>query len=252
MGPSIKVQKPGNIHEQIQVVEYGNKRYLRFGSNGGWQGAYHTTHPNRILFPYQRAFAATISCLSNVNRYISVGVGTGTSLRTVLHQFSTAELYGVEIDERVVDLAVAYFGSPSHQQTNYWIGDGVAFLCNVDLTFDLVFVDAYMPNDVYAPTVAPGFAHVLKAALNPFGTAVMNVICRSWSRGAVGRFVDEAKTCFSVVGALPVGVPGTDQNMLILMTNDESVRTMWPNALKQAHALHPFERWCLPFRLRFI
>jgi len=251
LADSIVLRTSGTIHEDIQVVDIHQVRYMRFGTRGGWQGALNQRNLDRPVFPYQRAYAATLSAVGDVSRFFSLGVGTGTSLRSTYKAFPDAELYGVEMDERVVELAISHFESPNHQTVNYWIGDGVAFLCNVDLSFDLMFVDAYMANDIYAPTIDPAFVSVLKAAITANGTALMNIIAMSPARGRVGTFIDEAKRHFPVVGALPVGIPGTEQNTLVAVSNNEAFETEWRRALTESKHLNVWERWMLNRRLRF-
>ncbi len=239
----------GEHYPQIEVIEEGNIRFLRFGSHGGWQGALHMQRPDFPVFPYQRGFHSLVNAMSNVGRFLSVGVGTGTALRTVHQAFPECELYGVEIEQAVVDIATHYFDSPSHQLANYWIGDGVAFLCNVDLTFDFIFVDAYLSNRIYSPCLDPAFPEVLAAALTKDGVAVSNVIARFPLRGPAFDFVEAAKEHFESVVVLPVGNPLFEQNMLVVFAKQEALLSGWLASIRESKALRLVERVSWPMRL---
>lgn len=249
---SILYNQPGQRHKAVQVLEQGQQRLLRFGDGGGWQGALDMKRPNRPVFPYQRAFSSLVWSLSRVERFMALGVGTGTALRTVQQAFPHCDLYGVEIDEVVLDVAIRFFGSPSHNEANYWVGDGVTFLCTVDVTFDLIFVDAYLSNQVYAPCLDPTFVHVLDAALDRDGTAVCNLITVFPPRGQVRGFIDQACAVFPYVAVLPVGFPMTEQNALLVLSKSERVPKQWRFALSRAPQLRWLDGLTWPMRVRSI
>lgn len=249
MDPTVIFSGKGTVHAQVEVLQRGTVRYLRFGPQGGWQGALDLAADD-IVFPYQRAFASLVGSRPPVSRYLSLGVGTGTSLRSVRKAHPAAEMYGVELDQSVVDLAIHYFNSPQHTDVNYWIGDGVDFLCRVDLQFDLIFVDAYMRDHVYDPCLQPDFAAVLHAALVEDGVAATNLIARWPFRGAVRDFLDAAEQLFEAVWLLPVGVPLTDQNMLVVLSKSTATGSAWRQEMAGGAALNISERVLWPLRLR--
>lgn len=246
----VVLQTVGQVHPAIEVVEQNHVRYLRFGPQGGWQGALSLTDSAQLIFPYQRAFWTLLKSLPAPRRFLSLGVGSGTALRSVRTLFPDCEMYGVEIDESVVSIAIEYFDSPSHQDMNYWIGDGVTFLCNVDLDFDLIFVDAYMRNQVYSACLEPAFSKVLAASLTDEGVAACNLICTVPPKGAVGRFVAAAEAEFSSVELLPVGIPMSEQNTLGVLTKQTSLRAPWLSAIRSSERLTWLQKVTWPNRLQ--
>ncbi|MDQ0188442.1 spermidine synthase [Alicyclobacillus cycloheptanicus] len=239
----------GQVHTCIEVIEQNHVRYLRFGSNGGWQGALSLTNAKQLVFPYQRAFWSLVEAMPAPRRFLSLGVGVGTALRTVHALHPECELYGVEIDETVVNIAIEHFDSPSHHDVNYWIGDGVTFLCNVDLTFDLIFVDAYMRNQIYSACLEPAFARVLHAALTQRGVAAANLITHVPPTGQVQTFLTAAQAAFPTVQMLPVGIPLSEQNTLTVLARDASVVAKWEASLRQSSQLSWLQRVTWPNRL---
>lgn len=246
------LQTVGTVHSAIEVIEQNRVRYLRFGARGGWQGALSLTDDNQLIFPYQRAFWSLLQAIDPPKRFLCLGVGVGTALRSVRTVFPDCELYGVEIDESVVSIAIEHFKSPSHRDVNYWIGDGVTFLCNVDLDFDLIFVDAYMRNQVYSACLEPAFANVLHAALTPSGVAACNLITSIPPSGSVRRFVDAAAAEFASVHLLPVGVPLSEQNSLCALAKQKDALTEWPRAVRQSERLSWLQRVSWPSRLQVV
>jgi spermidine synthase len=240
----------GSVHPDIQVVERGHIRYLRFGSFGGWQGAMDLQHPDRPVFPYQRAFASLVAALPQgvLKRFLSLGVGTGTGLRVVHRLHPGCALYGVDLDERVIDAATTYFAAPS--DATYCVGDGVAYLAASDQPFDLIFVDAYLSDRVYDPCLYPDFVELLQYRLSTCGVAACNVIAAAPIRGAVKEFLDAALRCFPEVQLLPVGMPLTEQNMLAVLTRCPHMLSAWKRTIRHSRWLAWMERTIWPLRLR--
>ncbi|GGI95566.1 hypothetical protein GCM10010885_01490 [Alicyclobacillus cellulosilyticus] len=240
----------GDVQPDIQVIERGRVRYLRFGDHGGWQGAIDVSRPDRPVFPYQRAFMTLADSLPRVERFLSVGVGTGTALRHVAHRHPQARLTGVEIDRRVIDVATAFFACPGPDRVEYWIGDGVWFLAAARTSFDLVFVDAYLSDRVYSPCVTPEFARRLAEVVAPDGVAACNLIFAWPPSGMMRAFLDAAAGSFAGVWLLPVGLPGGEQNVLAVFAQRTDVGPAWRRTMIRHPWLHWSERWLWPWRLR--
>jgi spermidine synthase len=245
---SVEFIRRGRVHD-IQVVRRGRIRSLRFGRRGGWQGAIDLSHPHRPVFPYQRAFYTLVSALPAPQRYLSVGVGTGTSLRSVRDHWPDCELTGVELDEAVLDTAIEFFGSPSHHETQYFIGDGVEFLKVYETLFDLIFVDAYLSDRIYSPCLEPEFARLLAQRCSPNGVVACNLISRLPPMGAVFRFLSALEETFDEVWILPVGIPLTEQNCLVVACRQAGSVSGWRRALRRDATLAWYERLIWPHRL---
>lgn len=224
---------------------------MRFGKRGGWQGAVHLQRPQQPVFPYQRAFLALARSRTQLNSFLSIGVGTGTAMNSVLHTHQTVKLHGVEIDDVVLESAIQYFGAPNHRQAEYWIGDGMAFLTsNHPYTYDLIFIDAYMRNQVYQPALQPYILQALRSRLTPKGVAVYNIIAANYRSDAWQEFLETAKNTFEIVLDMPVGVPLGEQNRLCMVSNDETLAQSYRQALREAPELKGVERTIWPFRLK--
>lgn len=214
---------PGTVHSWIEVVEHKGIRQMRFGRNGGWQGALDLARPERPVFPYQRAFAAVVEAHEPIDAFLAIGVGSGTSLYHVRRLHPEAALHGVEIDETVLGLGIEFFQAPPHREADYWIGDGVRFVASAyALTYDLIFVDAYLKASIYQPSIAPEFAACLARVSSDRGTVVYNLISSGYRSQHLRAFLDAMREFYPVLLDLPVGLPLTAQNRLLIATRDES------------------------------
>ncbi|MCL6593161.1 MAG: spermidine synthase [Alicyclobacillus sp.] len=242
----------GNLHPDVQVRERGKVRYLRFGRWGGWQGAVRLDGHDRPVFAYQRAFTSLLDAVTEPSSFLSVGVGTGTCLHHVHTRFPRCELVGVEADEAVIEVAIAFFDSPPPGLAQYFACDGVAYVQRCPQTFDLVFVDAYLSQAIYDPCLDPEFAWALAELCGSKGSVAFNWIGRWPLRDRQRLFAQAACERFAHAAVLPVGWgPATlEQNMLAVFTHDPALVSRWQAALRNSQALLAHERWIWPHRLK--
>lgn len=173
----------------------------------------------------------------------------GTSLRCVLSRFPDCQIDAVDIDETVIDVAVNYFSSPSRSEVHYRIGDGVSFLDQTDAVYDLIFVDAYMRNQIYSACLEPAFADLLYARLSSRGIAACNLITTVPPHGRTKQFVEAASRHFSAVQLLPVGVPWSEQNALGVFARETDGLSAWPEAIRRSDQLGWLQRMSWPGRI---
>jgi len=208
------------VHDWIEVIEDGRVRQMRFGKRGGWQGAVDLARPDRPVFPYQRAFRGLVQTRPQLSSFLSIGVGAGTSLYHVRKAHPNCQLHGVEIDETVLGLAIEYFQAPTHKEADYWVGDGFAFVrSEMAGIYDLIFVDAYLKTRIYQPALATEVWDWLRAVLQPSGIIVYNIIASHYRAGQLRAFVREGAERFVSIVDLPVGVPWTSQNRLLIVSD---------------------------------
>jgi spermidine synthase len=250
-GKSILMKQPGEVHTVIEVIQKKRVRYLRFGQGGGWQGAL-DLDDNHSTFAYQQAFATLVRTLTRVDSFLSIGVGTGTALRSVAEHFPDAELTGVDVDQKVIDAAIGFFYAPSHERAQYFATDGVQYLEQVNTKFDLIFVDAYMKDRVDVKTLDPAFAYDLYQALSDDGIAVCNLIVAQPILGRHLGFLRAARQLFEQVWLLPVGPPirHIDQNTLAVFCKDKRRVRNWKSRLGRDSETLLLRRLLWSLRLR--
>ncbi|MCF8563683.1 spermidine synthase [Alicyclobacillus tolerans] len=247
---SVLVSTSGSVHTSVQVVETGNVRFLRFGSSGGWQGALNLKDPLTPVFPYQRAFTSLLQTIRPPDTFLSIGVGTGTSLKQVQRFFPASRLIGVELDQTVLDLAVRYFDCPKYDEAQYFVNDGIRFIQTTPTKFDLVFVDAYLSNRIYSPCLEADFVRELYDSLTVRGVVAVNLITRFPVTGAVHKYLSAVKHTFPEVWMLPVGVPFAEQNVLGVFAKQAEDLENWKDSMSTHANLSYVDRMIWPWRLK--
>lgn len=119
--------------------------------------------PIMLSGPYQGRVLSMISKLVNPKRILELGTFTGYSTLCLAEGLaSNGELHTIDINEELVDFQRKYFdksdfGSQIIQHT----GSAIDLIPTLDLTFDLVFIDADKPNyghyfDLIIDKLSPG------------------------------------------------------------------------------------------------
>ncbi len=102
-----------------------------------------------------------------------LGMGSGTYATQLSRYFDNVNVEGVEIDEKITDLAHRYFELPeSAKVTTY---DGRAYLAAVDKKYDVIMVDAYQDITIPFQMSSVEFFSMVKEHLNEDGVMVVNM-----------------------------------------------------------------------------
>ena len=140
---------------------------------------------------YDYAMAAPI--MSGVlDRPLSMcilGLGTGTFPSQCYDFFGNqiAEVDGVEIDGKIVQLSRKYFSLP--EQINVFVEDGRAFLNTTSKKYDIIMVDAYRDITIPYQMSSVEFFTLVKDHLNPNGTMVLNLNMYSTDKASIGDYI---------------------------------------------------------------
>lgn len=102
-----------------------------------------------------------------------LGMGSGTYATQLGRYFDNVNVEGVEIDDKITDLAVKYFELPdSAKVTTY---DGRAYLAASDNKYDVIMVDAYQDITIPFQMSSVEFFTMVKEHLNEGGVMVVNM-----------------------------------------------------------------------------
>ncbi len=130
-----------------------------------------------------------------------LGLGSGTFATGCVNYFGIEQIDGVEIDEKIVDLAKQYFDLPDCVTPH--IQDGRAFLSTSKTTYDVIMVDAYQDITIPFSMSSVEFFQSVKAHLNPGGIMVVNMNMYTDREGGLNDYLcgtirsvfDHAYTC---------------------------------------------------------
>lgn len=132
-----------------------------------------------------------------------LGLGTGTFAKYCSEYFPGCSIEGVEIDEKIADLATEYFELPDSVQVSVY--DGRSYLAASDKTYDVIMVDAYQDITIPFQMSSKEFFTEVAGHLNPGGVMVVNMNMKSGSENSINDYLcDTMGTVFEYVYTAPV------------------------------------------------
>ena len=212
-----------SVYNYLQVKDEGKNLALStnvlFGvqsvmqKEGGLTGRY-----------YDYALAAPVMAGAEENettRILVLGMGTGTFAAQCREYIPGAVVEGVEIDEKITDLAHTYFRLPEDVPVTTY--DGRAYLAAIDGVYDVIMVDAYQDITIPFQMSSVEFFALVKEHLSPGGVMVVNLNMRSDKEGNINEWLgDTIASVFPYV--CTADVPGTTNRELFAAGTDRFSR----------------------------
>ena len=226
-----------SVYNYLQVKDDDENTYLSTNVLFGVQSVYVKSGELSDMY-YDYAMAAPLMTESPDTADILVlGMGTGTYAKQCLRYFSGAKAEGVEIDEKITDLAHKYFELPEDIKVTTY--DGRAFLAACDKKYDVIMVDAYQDITIPFQMSSVEFFTLVKDHLNEGGVMVVNMNMRSESADGInGCLADTISSVFDNV--VTVDVEYSTNRELFATNSDEFMNRFEANtaALKQEDLRH--------------
>lgn len=122
-------------------------------------------------------------------KVLILGMGTGTYARQCLRYFPRLQMEGVEIDQRITDLAEEYFDLPSNVKVTTY--DGRAYLHAIDQKYDVIMVDAYQDITIPFQMSTVEFFTMVKDHLTENGVMVVNMNMHSEKEGNINEYLSD-------------------------------------------------------------
>lgn len=167
-----------SIYNYLQVYE--DDREVVFSTNVlfGVQSVY-MKEKGLTGFYYDYAMAAPFMTGINEKDGINIlilGNGTGTYATQCKRYFDNVDITGVEIDQKITDLAIEYFELPEDVEVVTY--DGRAYLNAIDEKYDVIMVDAYQDITIPFQMSSVEFFTLVKDHLKDDGVMVVNMNMR--------------------------------------------------------------------------
>ncbi|WP_271784457.1 O-methyltransferase [Aquimarina algiphila] len=104
--------------------------------------------PRMLSGPYQGRVLSMLSKLIHPKSILEIGTYTGYSALCLMEGIQkNGELHTIDINEELEDFQRKYFDlSPYGKQIYQYIGDATKIIPDLDMKFDLIFIDADKPN----------------------------------------------------------------------------------------------------------
>ena len=151
-----------------------------------------------------------------------LGNGTGTYATQCGRYFDSAarpvHIEGVEIDQRITDLAEEYFEMP--EDIDVYTYDGRAYLNAVDKKYDVIMVDAYQDITIPFQMSSVEFFTMVRDHLKEGGVMVVNMNMRSDKEGSINAYLsDTIASVFDYVATVDVQ-GGTNRELFATNRSD--------------------------------
>lgn len=173
-----------------------------------------------------------------------LGLGTGTFPKQLKYFFPQSRVEGVEIDEKVIDLAKEYFDLHDEEVTVH-INDGRVFLQEKAAgKYDLILIDAYHDITIPFHMTTKEFYSQVKEHLKPEGVLVLNINMHSEKNTMLMDYLTQ--TVKSVMGKVYRSDLNFDTNSLVFASeNSNCLPIFLENSRKvpMNHSLYPIVRY---------
>ncbi|RSX54227.1 spermidine synthase [Bifidobacterium goeldii] len=204
-----------SIYNYLQVKNLSDRTIL---STNVLFGVQSVTMKNQGLtgMYYDTALAAP-ALADHARSALILGMGTGTYARQLKRYYPNMKVTGVEIDQKITDLAAEYFDEPADIPVSTY--DGRAWLSAATDTYDVIMVDAYQDITIPFQMSSDEFFSMVRRHLNPGGVMVVNMNMISDGAGSINESL-QATIANAFNGACRVGttytadVPGTTNREL--------------------------------------
>ena len=221
-----------SIYNYLQVSEDDKKIVLSTNVLFGVQSVYRKEKTlTGMYYDYAMAapFMAGVKEKSDLDILI-LGMGTGTFATQCDRYFGNVNVAGVEIDDKITDLAHEYFHLPEDIPVTTY--DGRAYLQADDRKYDVIMVDAYQDITIPFQMSSVEFFSQVKDHLKADGVMVVNMNMKSDAEGGINDYLSD--TIASVFGNVyTVDVKGNTNRELFATDNDSVLKRFSDNAVRE-------------------
>ncbi|MGN0241298.1 MAG: spermidine synthase [Candidatus Weimeria sp.] len=179
-----------STYNYLRVTDNGQQVALSTNVLFGVQSVYNKSKSLTGMY-YDYAMAAP---LMTKNAYkgedvLILGMGSGTFAHQCSQYLPALHCEGVEIDQKITELARRYFDEP--ESTKVVTYDGRAYLNAVDKKYDVIMVDAYQDITIPFSMSSVEFFQKVKEHLNDGGVMVVNMNMRGQSKGSITDYLTD-------------------------------------------------------------
>lgn len=178
-----------SVYNYLQVKDNDEEAVLSTNVMIGVQSIYKKSGGLTGMY-YDYAMAAPLMSKSREQTDILIlGMGTGTYAKQCTAYLDNVTVEGVEIDEKITELAYEYFDlSEDIKVTTY---DGRAFLNVCEKKYDVIMVDAYQDITIPFQMSSKEFFTLVHDHLNDGGVMVVNMNMRSEKDDAINAWISD-------------------------------------------------------------
>ena len=217
-----------SVYNYLQVYEDEEEVVLSTNVLFGVQSVYKKENGLTGMY-YDYAMAAPFMAGINDKKELKIlilGNGTGTYATQCMRYFENVDIAGVEIDQKITDLAVKYFELPEDVDVTTY--DGRAYLNAIHDQYDVIMVDAYQDITIPFQMSSVEFFELVKEHLTDDGVMVVNMNMRGSGEGSINQYLSDtiAKVFSDVYTA---DVSGSTNRELFASNNSDMIQVFDAN-----------------------
>ena len=179
-----------SIYNYLQVKEDDRHVILSTNVLFGVQSVYQK-EPGLTGMYYDCALAAPLMAGAEAGGkdMLVLGMGTGTFAVQTGRYFPGNHISGVEIDQKITDLAGKYFALPEDIPVTTY--HGRAYLQADENTYDVIMVDAYQDITIPFQMSSLEFFTLVREHLRPGGVMVVNMNMHTEEEGNINQYLSD-------------------------------------------------------------
>lgn len=220
-----------SIYNYLQVYENEDEVVLSTNVLFGVQSVYKKQGGLTGMY-YDYAMAAPYMAGVKEKEQLDIlilGMGTGTYATQCQRYFDNVSIEGVEIDQKITDLAVKYFELPKDVKVTTY--DGRAYLNAIEKQYDVIMVDAYQDITIPFQMSSVEFFALVKEHLTKDGVMVVNMNMRGTKQGDINQYLaDTISSVFDEVYTVDVE---NSSNRELFASNSNQMLSKFTNNGKQ-------------------
>ncbi len=234
-GGPLKVSE-GQIYEResaynyIEVIEDGERRYLRLNDGQGFHSVYHPTELQYngpwMQFLTGPFFNAPPFYPEQVESIAIIGLAAGTTARQATAVFGPIPIDGFEIDPAIIEVGREFF-EMTMPNLNAIAQDGRWGMAHSDRKYSLVAIDAYRTPYIPWHLTTKEFFEMIREHMTDDGALTMNVGRAPNDRRLIDALVGTLKTVFPSVHVMDI--PNTFNSMVHATVQPTTVGNLYQN-----------------------
>lgn len=210
-----------SIYNYLQVYEDDKEVVLSTNVLFGVQSVY---RKNKELTGMYYDYAMAAPYMAGIKekdtlKMLILGNGSGTYATQCERYFGNVDIEGVEIDQKITDLAVEYFELPEDVKVTTY--DGRAYLNAIDGKYDVIMVDAYQDITIPFQMSSVEFFTLVRDHLTDDGVMVVNMNMRGSGEGSINEYLSD--TIASVFDSVYTADVAGNTNMELFASNNSEI-----------------------------
>jgi predicted membrane-bound spermidine synthase len=219
-----QIYETESAYNYIQVLEFGENRYLRLNEG---QGVHSIYHPREVAYngPWMQVLAAPFFNEypynpGDVSSLAIIGLAGGTIARQCTEVFGPILIDGFEIDPEIIRVGQEYFGM-TMSNLNAVPADGRWGLAHSDRKYSIISIDAYRPPYIPWHLTTVEFFKEVYDHLTEDGVVAINVGRAPGDRRLIDGLIGTMDPIFPSIYVMDV--PDTFNSVIYATVQETSV-----------------------------